>query len=156
MDGWCLGIVFQDFFRNYQALRAGQTPALEPPVPYSRYLKWLENQDKEYGLQYWGKYLQGFEEQTPIPGKIKNRDTGEYKDQNYTFYLDKGLLGDLNQLAGKHQVTMNTLFQVVWGILLQCYNNCHDVVFGAVVSGRPLKMVCAFINYSARCSRKRC
>jgi len=152
MDGWCLGIVFQDFFRNYQALRAGQPPALEAAAPYNRYLKWLENQDKEQGLRYWEKYLRVFEEQTPMPGKIKNRDTSEYKDQNYTFFLDKELTLDLNQLAGKHQVTLNTLFQVVWGILLQCYNNCHDVVFGAVVSGRPPgikgieRMVGIFIN----------
>ncbi|MDP1513505.1 condensation domain-containing protein, partial [Paenibacillus ottowii] len=35
------------------------------------------------------------------------------------------------------QVTINTLIQTVWGVLLQKYNNSSDVVFGSVVSGRP-------------------
>ncbi|MBJ8193897.1 hypothetical protein JDS79_45145, partial [Bacillus cereus] len=47
---------------------------------------------------------------------------------------------------------VNTLFQSIWGALLQRYNNTNDVVFGAVVSGRPPvipdieSMVGIFIN----------
>ncbi|NLD46803.1 MAG: amino acid adenylation domain-containing protein, partial [Clostridiaceae bacterium] len=50
------------------------------------------------------------------------------------------------------QVTLNTVFQCLWGILLQKYNNTDDVVFGTVVSGRPSSipgiesMVGLFIN----------
>jgi amino acid adenylation domain-containing protein len=54
--------------------------------------------------------------------------------------------------AKKYRVTLNTLFQAMWGLLLQRYNNTDDVLFGAVVSGRPAgiegieSMVGLFIN----------
>jgi iturin family lipopeptide synthetase B len=47
---------------------------------------------------------------------------------------------------------LNTILQVVWGILLSKYKREEDVVFGAVVSGRPSEipgvesMVGLFIN----------
>jgi non-ribosomal peptide synthetase component F len=58
----------------------------------------------------------------------------------------------LNEIAMKNQVTINSLFQALWGILLQKYSGRDDVVFGAVVSGRTPEvtgienMVGLFIN----------
>ncbi|MEK5322606.1 condensation domain-containing protein [Paenibacillus sp. FSL L8-0644] len=34
-------------------------------------------------------------------------------------------------------MTLNTLLQTAWGLLLQKYNGSDDAVFGGVVSGRP-------------------
>ena len=39
--------------------------------------------------------------------------------------------------ARRHQVTLNTLVQAGWALLLQRYTGQHTVVFGATVSGRP-------------------
>jgi non-ribosomal peptide synthetase component F len=58
----------------------------------------------------------------------------------------------LNKIARENKVTPNIVVETVWGILLQKYNNSDDVVFGAVVSGRPPEiegieqMVGLFIN----------
>ena len=66
--------------------------------------------------------------------------------------LDKGMTDRLRQLAEANQVTLNIVIQSIWGILLQRYNDTDDVVFGAVVSGRPPEikgieeMVGLFIN----------
>ncbi|KAF6612957.1 condensation domain-containing protein, partial [Paenibacillus sp. EKM101P] len=43
----------------------------------------------------------------------------------------------IQRIAKRYQVTINTLMQTVWGLLLQKYNGTDDVVFGSVVSGRP-------------------
>ena len=57
-----------------------------------------------------------------------------------------------NAIAKKHSVTLNTVFQGIWGITLAKYNGRLDVVFGLVVSGRPSRilgvesMVGLFIN----------
>ncbi|KAF6562074.1 hypothetical protein G9G64_26835, partial [Paenibacillus sp. EKM207P] len=56
------------------------------------------------------------------------------------------------RIAKQQQVTINTLMQSVWGVILQKYNNNEDVVFGSVVSGRPTdiagveNMIGLFIN----------
>ncbi|NFC41929.1 hypothetical protein EXN11_20220, partial [Clostridium botulinum] len=58
----------------------------------------------------------------------------------------------LERIVKTERVTMNTIIQAVWGILLQRYNNIDDVVFGTVVSGRNAniegidRMVGLFIN----------
>ncbi|MFF2073118.1 non-ribosomal peptide synthetase, partial [Priestia megaterium] len=64
----------------------------------------------------------------------------------------KDLTEQLKKMAADYQVTVNTLVQTIWGILLQRYNQSQDVVFGAVTSGRPSQvkniedMVGLFIN----------
>ncbi|MCP4146880.1 MAG: AMP-binding protein, partial [bacterium] len=58
----------------------------------------------------------------------------------------------LNTLAQENGTTLNLVVQTIWGMLLMRYNNSRDVVFGAVVSGRPAglegieSMVGLFIN----------
>ncbi|HLP60851.1 MAG TPA: amino acid adenylation domain-containing protein, partial [Candidatus Deferrimicrobium sp.] len=58
----------------------------------------------------------------------------------------------LHKLAAANHVTLNTVAQTLWGIILGKYNGKEDVVFGAVVSGRPVdlegveSMVGLFIN----------
>ena len=52
----------------------------------------------------------------------------------------------------RHQVTVNTLMQAAWGVILQKYNGTNDAVFGSVVAGRPAEipgiesMIGLFIN----------
>ncbi len=136
MDGWCFGILSQDFVRIYSALQQGET-FQKAVVPYNRFIRWLERQNRQKGLDYWKKYLEGFEQRTPIPGKRLTSKKKEYRQKEAGFSLDESLTLRLETLARENRVTLNTLFQALWGVLLQKYNDTGDVVFGAVVSGRP-------------------
>jgi amino acid adenylation domain-containing protein/non-ribosomal peptide synthase protein (TIGR01720 family) len=140
MDGWCLGILFKEFLREYRAM-SGKEPLdtlnLSPVTPYMTYIKWLGKQDKQEGLDYWRHYLEGYETRAGMPKPGKPAVNNDYKLEKYTRMIDDELSGELNTLASKRNVTVNTLFQTIWGILLQKYNRTHDVVFGTVVSGRP-------------------
>lgn len=55
-------------------------------------------------------------------------------------------------MAKDNKVTVNTVFQSLWGSMLQKYNNTNDIIFGSVVSGRPPEingieeMVGLFVN----------
>lgn len=46
----------------------------------------------------------------------------------------------LEQIRRVHGITINTVIEAAWGILLQKYNNVKDVVYGKVVSGREEKI----------------
>ena len=54
--------------------------------------------------------------------------------------------------AGKLNITLNTLFQGVWAILLSNYTGEDDIIFGTAVSGRNMdlkgiqSMIGVFIN----------
>jgi amino acid adenylation domain-containing protein/FkbM family methyltransferase len=153
MDGWCFGILFADFVEIYHALRRGKAPQLPPVTPYRRYIDWLERQDREAGLAYWQRYLEGCDRPASLPRfKEATGEEGQYELKELRLAWDGPLSAGLMKLANRQQVTANTLFQALWGILLQRYNNGGDVVFGAVVSGRPpeiagvQQMVGLFIN----------
>jgi amino acid adenylation domain-containing protein/non-ribosomal peptide synthase protein (TIGR01720 family) len=157
MDGWCTGVLVSEFMLIYQALLANRAVQLPPVNPYRTYIRWLENQDKQASAEYWQKYLQDYSNGAPIAlvGELKAGKTrGEhYLNQRLEFQLDRERSQSLNRLAVENQVTLYTVIQVIWGILLSKYhNNACDVLFGSVVSGRPPQvpgvesMVGLFIN----------
>ncbi|WP_155252353.1 non-ribosomal peptide synthetase, partial [Paenibacillus polymyxa] len=139
MDGWCLSLVTNEVFASYFAILAHKQPELGPVTPYSQYIEWLEQQDRQAASNYWSRYLDGYEEQSRLPqAKIQSK-TG-YQTKRLDFDLGVGLTAGIQQIAKRYQVTMNTLMQTVWGMLLQKYNGTDDVVFGSVVSGRPAEI----------------
>ncbi|HLP57633.1 MAG TPA: amino acid adenylation domain-containing protein, partial [Candidatus Deferrimicrobium sp.] len=153
MDGWCLGILNNEFFEIYTSYSENRAPRLPAVKPYRTYIQWLEKQDKEESARYWKNYLDSFEVQTGVPrSRIFTKGENAYKNEIVTVMLDMEKTAGLNRLAAGNHVTLNTVAQALWGILLAKYNNKEDVVFGAVVSGRPVDlagveaMVGLFIN----------
>ncbi|WP_434156468.1 surfactin non-ribosomal peptide synthetase SrfAB [Bacillus subtilis] len=136
MDGWSMGVLMKSLFQNYEALRAGRTPANGQGKPYSDYIKWLGKQDNEEAESYWSERLAGFEQPSVLPGRLPVKKD-EYVNKEYSFTWDETLVGRIQKTANLHQVTGPNLFQAVWGIVLSKYNFTDDVVFGTVVSGRP-------------------
>ena len=137
MDGWCLGIILKEFFRIYAALQKKQMPEIAEICSYSKYISWLENQDYKAAAAYWDEYLCGYEEAALLPKKGGVSVQGSYEREEYQLKIDEAIGCSLENMTRKNNVTMNTLFQTIWGLLLARYNNTNDVVFGAVVSGRP-------------------
>ncbi|MCP5051334.1 MAG: amino acid adenylation domain-containing protein [bacterium] len=146
LDGWCTDILNRELIACYRSLKTGEPAHLEPAVPYRTYIQWLESRDKTAGLDYWDHYLHGYEQRAGLPQEnspVLPPQSGEQENQypyileTYDFTIETNTLSRLNQMASRRQVTLNTLFQTAWGLLLQRYNNTGDVVFGGVVSGRP-------------------
>ena len=152
MDGWCMGIIFKDLIHIYMSLRERQTISLEPVKPYSEFIKWLETWNKEKAWEFWKEYLDGYDRTVGLPKYSKPGKEIEYKLEEYSLVIDEELTTFLVMAAHENQVTINTMLQTLWGILLQKMNQTDDVVFGAVVSGRPHqvedveKVVGLFIN----------
>ncbi|WJM11232.1 amino acid adenylation domain-containing protein [Paenibacillus sp. PK1-4R] len=150
MDGWCMSILTQELMAIYRGLQTNQPIELGPVEPFSRYVQWLSQQDRDAARQYWSQYLATYEQQASVPRASGKTEHGGIK--NHAFRLDQELTRGLEQLAREAQVTVNTVMQTIWGVLLQKYNQSEDVVFGAVVSGRPAevpgieRMIGLFIN----------
>ncbi|MCP4146335.1 MAG: amino acid adenylation domain-containing protein, partial [bacterium] len=158
MDGWCMGIIFKELMQIYTRLKGAtpQTIQLEPVTPYREYIRWLEKQDNEEALEFWRDYLEGYEQTAVLPKtkKIKAGDklNEEYRQANQEWEIETLETTRLIEIAKENGTTLNLVLQALWGLLLMKYNNNEDVVFGAVVSGRPAaiegieKMVGLFIN----------
>ncbi|UCH98412.1 MAG: amino acid adenylation domain-containing protein [Candidatus Aminicenantes bacterium] len=153
MDGWCVGILFEEFLVIYNHLGQNKPYKLPPRTPYREYIRWLMQQDKKEAEAYWKKYLEGYAKETSLPKqKGVKRDQKGYQFERESFHFSEDKTSGLHLLAARSQVTVNTIIQAIWGILLSQYNREEDVVFGAVVSGRPSEitgvesMVGLFIN----------
>ncbi|HLZ86559.1 MAG TPA: amino acid adenylation domain-containing protein [Puia sp.] len=153
MDGWCMGIIIQEFGKLYAGNRTG-TPILLPPVQaYFRYIEWLEGRDRDSSANYWREYLEGFETVASLPAReLPSSDDLPFKQQVRQMVITASQTRRLRKISSENRVTINTVLQVGWGILLAKYNNASDVLFGSVVSGRPAEipgvedMVGLFIN----------
>jgi amino acid adenylation domain-containing protein len=140
MDGWCTGILTREFLEIYTAFLENRGYRLPAVTPYRVYIQWLEKQDKVRSRDYWHAYLEHYDQPTGIPGgKIINRGDKAipYQKEQVVLILESDKTEALNRLAGKNRVTLNTILQAVWGVILSKYSGKRDVVFGAVVSGRP-------------------
>ncbi|MCP4220484.1 MAG: amino acid adenylation domain-containing protein, partial [bacterium] len=157
MDGWCLGILMGDFFKIYKGLRTDTPEELGSYHPYGDYIRWLEKQDRSEAGEYWSNYLEGLELEQG--GRITDFGTkvAEGTKQSYTaakkiFTIEEESTTQMHAFCNSVNITMNTLFQSLWGLLLQRYSRTPDVVFGSVVSGRSAnipgieQMVGLFIN----------
>ncbi|MCF2946282.1 non-ribosomal peptide synthetase, partial [Paenibacillus tarimensis] len=153
MDGWCIGIIMKELMQLYEACASGRPAELDKPVPYRRFVEWLDKQDREESKEYWRSYLSGYEQPAGLPARTERaKAEGNAAQEEVSFRLSEELTSSLRELAGAQRVTLNTVVQSLWGVLLQYYNRTSDVVFGSVVSGRPAdisgieQMVGLFIN----------
>ncbi|MDN9009953.1 non-ribosomal peptide synthetase [Brevibacillus laterosporus] len=157
LDGWCLGKVISELFHYYESSRLVQPISLTAVKPYKEYIKWLQTQDKKPSLAYWKAYLDEFEGQITFKEQRRRGNRAENSAEEYisgevTFVLGEEDTFALHELASQHSFTINTAIQAAWAILLSRYHLKNDVIFGTIVSGRPVElegveaMIGPFIN----------
>jgi amino acid adenylation domain-containing protein/non-ribosomal peptide synthase protein (TIGR01720 family) len=150
MDGWSLPVVVQEAFAFYEAANKGNDLYLKTPRPFKDYIAWLEKQDLSQAKEFWRRSLQGFTAPTPLIADKPLVPKQTYHEQH--IQLSQPLTTALETLARQNQLTLNTLVQGMWALLLRHYSHQKDVVFGTTVSGRPPSlagvetMVGMFIN----------
>ena len=83
--------------------------------------------------------LAGFSEPTPLPSEPS--ETSDASDDaryaHHVVELSSETTTPCRQLARRLQVTLNTLVQGAWAVLLNRQSGSADVVFGAAFAGRP-------------------
>ncbi|WP_374021659.1 amino acid adenylation domain-containing protein [Mycobacterium sp. HNNTM2301] len=129
MDGWSLPIVLREIFAGYY-----QEP-LPAATPYRSYLTWLATRDAAAARTAWRQVLDGFDTPTLVraPGRAGRRGVA-------TFAVPADTTRALSALARSSHTTVSTVLQAGWAQLLAWLTGQDDVVFGAVVSGRPAEL----------------
>nr|AGZ15458.1 putative non-ribosomal peptide synthetase [Streptomyces sp. MK498-98F14] len=145
-DGWSSPLVITDLIRLYS-----ETRELAPVRSYGDYLAWLTAQDREASAARWAAELAGFDQPTLVaPNTLLKEAASALGRVEVPLSIDKGR--ELARRAAELGVTLNTLLQGAWAILLSKLTGQQDVVFGAAVNGRPAdligsdEMVGLFIN----------
>ena len=137
LDGWSSALVFREVMAGYARASEGQALTWPSVQPYGKYIQWLEQQDAEAADRFWSESLGGFTKATALPfeqpskpGKLRHLEGVELR-------LSTEHQQTLSQFASQEGLTLNTLVQAAWALALGAYSASSDVLFGAIVAGRP-------------------
>ncbi|HEX8149380.1 MAG TPA: amino acid adenylation domain-containing protein [Pyrinomonadaceae bacterium] len=153
-DGWSVTLVFGEVSAFYDELRHGRAAQVGRPRAYREYVAWLQRQDLSQAEAFWRETLRGFTFPTRLyvdaaPGAQASPE-GAYGLQHYRFSKEETTA--LDRFAQGNQLTLNTLVQGAWALLMSRHSGEEDVVYGMTVSGRSgglgdmASMVGLFIN----------
>lgn len=136
IDGWSEYIVLRDVFAR---CASDENCDGKPEATYRDYIAWLKRRDRSAAQRFWREMLAGFRQ----PATLTNRESpalsppkGQPKSQERV-EVPPAAASRLNSLARQHQLTLNTIVQGAWALLVSHSANTRDVVFGCVFSGRP-------------------
>ena len=136
LDGRSRLLVLNELFGFYESHQRGEDLRLEPVAPYREYIDWLGQRDWTAAEQFWKQRLKGFTQPTLINvaqnGAVPKHEGFEELQLRLT--SDESLA--LRTFAQDYELTLNTIFQGVWALLLSHYSGADEVVFGATRSCR--------------------
>ncbi|KYH00359.1 non-ribosomal peptide synthetase, partial [Bradyrhizobium sp. DOA1] len=147
MDGWSSARLVGEVLECYY----GGTPAANA-TRYRDYIAWLLTQDAKAAEAFWREQLRRFDQPTQLAdafGARRHQASGH--ERCYT-RLGEAATAELKAFARRERITLNTIIQGVWSLLLQRYTGQNTVTFGVTVAGRPAdldgsqQMLGLFIN----------
>ncbi|TDC69399.1 amino acid adenylation domain-containing protein, partial [Actinomadura sp. GC306] len=140
-DGWSVQVMLRELLEFYEhpgAADAGpRTPA--PLTPYRDYLAWLAGRDRDAAQAAWRAALDDLDGPTLLADTLPAPPAGDAparRRADVRFDLPEETTAALADRARRHGLTLGTLVQGAWGLLLGRLTGRGDVVFGTAVSGR--------------------
>ncbi|SNX62135.1 non-ribosomal peptide synthase protein (TIGR01720 family)/amino acid adenylation domain-containing protein [Streptomyces sp. TLI_55] len=137
LDGWSLPLVLRELWALYAA--GGRADGLDAPVSSRPYWAWLAERDTSAALEAWRAELAPVEESVLVAPAEPSATTSVVLDR-VTERASVELVRDLERLARGAGVTLNTVVQLAWGLVLGQLTGRPAVVFGATVAGRPAEL----------------
>lgn len=162
-DGWSLPLIWQDMLSFYKGLSQEKAPDLVVRRPYRDFIAWRQGQDTEAEAakreRFWRSQLSGWGEPTPLPAAYSTGAKRVQAYQQQSKRITPEVTQRLTKTAQQYRLTLNTLVQGAWALLLSHFGGFgggssggKGVMYGSVVSGRPPElsgvenMVGLFIN----------
>ena len=153
LDGWSGQLLMQEFIEEYRAKATGKRYEAPERRPFSAYIEWLQLQDESEAEAFWREQLAGITGPTSIGiGRATAPERQVGNEGEYAVALSIEETNALRAFAKGSRLTLNTVVQGAWAILLGRYSGQREVVHGVVVSGRPPElagvdeMIGLFIN----------
>ncbi|WJO19941.1 non-ribosomal peptide synthetase [Pseudomonas soli] len=134
LDGWSSSRLFGEVLQRY----AGVTPAGKNSR-YRDYIQWLQRQDQAASERFWRERTAELDEPTRLAQAFRAEAQG-HGQAEHQISLDAQRTQRLGEFARDQRITLNTLVQAAWLLLLQRYTGQACVTFGATVAGRPAEL----------------
>ncbi|WP_062207120.1 hybrid non-ribosomal peptide synthetase/type I polyketide synthase [Aureimonas sp. AU12] len=136
VDGWSMGLLYDDLVAFYGARSVGHALDLDPAPGFERYVRWLSTRNRAAAEAYWSLELSGFDAPTELGiGRDPAAETGAVGLAARR--IDPDAFARLVAAARAERVTLATLVMGAWALLLSRYSGSREVLANVTVSGRP-------------------
>ncbi|MEO5934824.1 MAG: amino acid adenylation domain-containing protein, partial [Duganella sp.] len=134
LDGWSTSMLLGEVLREYDGARVAS-----PNGRYRDYIAWLADRDQLASQSWWDAQLRLLPEPTLLARAVQAPSVLPGRER-HAFDMNGKETRLLARFAREQRVTMNTLVQAAWMLLLQRYTGQRAVAFGVTVSGRPAEL----------------
>ncbi|MFD0185305.1 amino acid adenylation domain-containing protein, partial [Streptomyces sp. NPDC127133] len=133
LDGWSLPVLLRELLELY---RGGS--ALPAARPFRDHLRWLQYRDRDAAERAWRGVFADVEEPTRIAAAPAGRIP--VRPERVETTLPALATAALTERARELGVTLNSVVEAAWALVLSRSLGRDDVTFGVTVSGRPAEI----------------
>ncbi len=134
VDGWSSSLILKDLLTFYDALYRNENPVLDTLPSHRAYLNWINKIPLGEASGFWSDYFKGLERVALFEGGMGITDVSKPTIKGMGLSAEDTNL--LSAVAKAYQVTVNTMVQGAWSLVLSRYFGREDITYGATVSGR--------------------
>ncbi|MCH5586726.1 amino acid adenylation domain-containing protein, partial [Shimazuella sp. AN120528] len=139
IDGWSMPLLLNELMSIYEAMLKNEPILLPTSRPFADYMKWIAEQDREEAKEYWQKQLEGYDSPVQLSVLDIKKDTQRESGELSTSLSEQQTV-ELIDFCRDHHLTLHTLLQGTWSLLLKAFSGKTDLVYGTTVSGRPAEL----------------
>jgi amino acid adenylation domain-containing protein/non-ribosomal peptide synthase protein (TIGR01720 family) len=135
-DGWCTHIILNDVFSLYHRHAIG-------PLQFEieEYRRWLQKQASKPWLDFWRHQLEGKASGLLNHALFNVHDlTAQSSIESLNIQLSQTETAHVRAFVKEQGITLATIMQLTWGILLSLYMDRKEIVFGLLHHGRPAEV----------------
>jgi hypothetical protein len=132
LDGWAVALLLEEILGLYTARHGGAPSDLAPRHPFHDYVTWLRRPDPPGAEELWRRKLAGAGAAVAALEPVAGATQGQVQAR-----LSPSATSRLEAFARERQVTLATVIQAAWAIVLGRSGDTEDVTFGLVMAGRP-------------------
>ncbi|WBA56322.1 thioester reductase domain-containing protein [Providencia sp. 21OH12SH02B-Prov] len=143
IDGWSIQILTKEFTKIYQALSNGSFLELSEPVSFKKYINWYRKLDFNQANLFWDKKIAMLEQVSKFPLSMKPQTITNHEKifGKKVLYIEEEVTEGILAFCARCGITENSFVSATWSILLSLLCSIDKVVFGSVVSQRPIDLV---------------
>ena len=138
LDGWSGASVLKEVFDLYNSFIRNQKLNLGRPPPYRDYVIWLQKQDSSKAQNFWRSMFTEFSPPTSSGSESSSQNVQTKNEfRNHEISFNEISTQKIQSFTQNNRITLNTLVQASWALVLGRYINTKELVVGMTVSGRP-------------------
>lgn len=139
LDGWSLSLVLNEVLDEYDAMQLAVSET--PPAVHTsmhHFIAWLSKQKWTEAEAFFRNRLAGLTAPTPlVTAKPRDKVLGlpaDYASVHLSLPAEETTR--LTSFVRANHITLNSLMQAAWGLMLHRYSGDNDVLFGVTLAGR--------------------